>query len=75
MENLNHWKRDASFWREDRSPWRSARGAKNLALLRNAVLALLPFEQHDSLNAAFDHNRDYRTQSLRLLKNAAPFPE
>ena len=75
VENLNHWKRDSCFWREDRSPLRSARGAKNLALLRNAALAILPFEQHSSLNAALDYYRDYRGQSLRLLKNAPPFTE
>lgn len=48
------------MWREDRSSLRCAKGAKNLALLRNAALAILPFEQHGSLNAAFDHYRDYR---------------
>jgi hypothetical protein len=63
------------MWREDRSPLRSARGAKNLALLRNAALAILPFEEHDSLNAALDHYRDYRTKSLQLVKYARPFSE
>ena len=75
VENLNHWKRDSSMWREDRSAWRCAKGAKNLALLRNAALALLPFEQHSSLNTAFDHYRDYRGKSLKLIKSALPFPE
>lgn len=75
IENLNHWKRDSSMWREDRSSLRCAKGAKNLALLRNAALAILPFEQHSSLNAAFDHYRDYRGKSLKLIKNARPFPE
>lgn len=75
VENLNHWKRDSSMWREDRSSLRCAKGAKNLALLRNAALAILPFEQHSSLNAAFDHYRDYRGKSLKLIKNARPFPE
>lgn len=75
VENLNHWKRDSSMWREDRSALRCAQGAKNLALLRNAALAILPFEQHESLNAAFDHCRDYRGKSLKLIKTARPFPE
>jgi len=75
VENRNHWKRDASFWREDRAPKRAARGAKNLALLRSALLALIPFEPFDSLNAAFDHYRDHRGQALRLVQNARPFPE
>ncbi len=58
------------MWREDRSAWRCAKGAKNLALLRNAALAILPFEQHSSINAAFDHYRDYRGASLKLIKRA-----
>jgi predicted transposase YbfD/YdcC len=75
IENLNHWKRDSSMWREDRSSLRCAKGAKNLALLRNAALAILPFEQHSTLNAAFDHYRDYRGKSLKLIKTSLPFPE
>ncbi|MFN9662376.1 MAG: ISAs1 family transposase, partial [Akkermansiaceae bacterium] len=45
VENLNHWKRDATYWREDKAPKRNARGAKNLALIRNALLAVIPFEE------------------------------
>jgi len=36
--------------------------------LRNAALAILPFEQRSSLNAAFDHYRDHRGKSLKLIK-------
>jgi hypothetical protein len=43
---------------------RCALGAKNLAPLRNAALAILPFAQHGSVNAAFDHYRDNRGKSL-----------
>jgi len=43
--------------------------------LRNAAVAILPFEQHSSLNAAFDPYRDYREKSLKLIKNARPFPK
>lgn len=75
VENLNHWKRDATYWREDRAPKRNARGAKNLALIRNALLAVIPFEQFDSLNDAFDYYRDNRAKSLKLIKTAPPFPE
>lgn len=75
VENLNHWKRDATYWREDRAPKRNPRGAKNLALLRNALLAVIPFERFDSLNDAFDHYRDNRAKSVQLIKSAPPFPE
>jgi predicted transposase YbfD/YdcC len=72
VENLNHWKRDASYWREDRSPKRNPRGAKNLALIRNALLAIIPFEEFDSLNDAFDYYRDHREKSVRIIKTAPP---
>lgn len=72
VENLNHWKRDATYWREDRAPKRNPKGAKNLALLRNALLAVMPFEEFDSLNDAFDHYRDNRAQSLKIIKTAPP---
>ena len=75
VENLNHWKRDASLWREDRSPKRNPRGAKNLALIRNALLAVIPFEEFDSLNDAFDYYRDNRAKSLKIIKTAPPYPE
>ena len=75
VENLNHWKRDATYWREDRAPKRNAKGAKNLALLRNALLAVIPFERFDSLNDAFDHYRDHRAKSLQLIKTAPPCQE
>lgn len=75
VENLNHWKRDASYWREDRAPKRNAQGAKNLALMRNALLAVIPFEEFDSLNEVFDHYRDNRGQSLKIIKTAIPCQE
>jgi len=75
VENLNHWKRDATYWREDRAPKRNPKGAKNLALLRNALLAVIPFERFDSLNDAFDHYRDKRAKSMQLIKTAPPCPE
>jgi predicted transposase YbfD/YdcC len=72
VKNLNHWKRDASYWREDRAPKQNPRGAKNLALLRNALLAVIPFEKFSSLNQAFDHYRDHRKESLKIIKTASP---
>jgi hypothetical protein len=43
--------------------------------LRNAAQAILSFEPHSSLNATFDHYRDHRGKSLKLIKNARPFLE
>ncbi len=41
VEIRNHWRRD-SLWGEDRSRTRNPRALANLALLRNALLALTP---------------------------------
>ena len=44
---------------------RKPKGAKNLALLRGAILALNPQEKFTSLNAAFDHYTEKRAEALR----------
>ena len=75
VENLNHWKRDATYWREDNAPKRNARGAKNLALFRNDLLAVIPFEEFESLNDAFDYYRDRREKSVKLITTACPVRE
>lgn len=45
VENKNHWRRDTSRWREDRSSRRTGQGAKNLALMRGALLARIDWEE------------------------------
>lgn len=72
VENKNHWRRDATRWREDRSARRKPNGAKNLALLRGAILAILPMDEFDSINVAFDHYTEKRTQAIRLLTQTPP---
>jgi len=59
-------------WREDRGTRRKPRGAKNLALLRNAILALIEPGLHDSLNQTFLRYADHRPEALRLITKAAP---
>ena len=43
IENRNHHKRDDSAWQEDRHRHRRPNAAQNLALTRNALLAITPF--------------------------------
>ncbi|MDP3849703.1 MAG: ISAs1 family transposase [Hydrogenophaga sp.] len=73
VENKNHWKKDATLWREDRGVRRKAKGARNLALLRNAILALIRPEEHASLNHAFLHYADHRPDAIRLLTQTQPY--
>lgn len=72
IENKNHWRKDATHWREDRSPRRNPKGAKNLALLRNALLTLINPSKHSSLNQAFIHHTSHRAEALQLLTKASP---
>jgi len=46
VEIRNHWQRD-TFWGEDRSRTRNPNALANLALLRNALLVLLPAHYPD----------------------------
>ena len=64
VENKNHWKRDTSRWKEDSSSRRKPAGAKNLALLRGALLCLIPTAEHDSMNMAFEHHSANPAQAL-----------
>lgn len=72
VENKNHWKKDATLWREDRGTRRKPQGARNLALLRNAILALIRPDEHVSLNHAFLHYADHRAEAIRLLTQMPP---
>ena len=72
VENKNHWRKDATLWREDRGARRKAKGAKNLALLRNAILALLEPGIHASLNQALLHYASHSAEALRLLTKTIP---
>jgi hypothetical protein len=60
VENRNHDKRDDSVWQEDRH--RRINVAQNLALTRNALLALIPFDE------------TRKQLAINLILNARPFP-
>jgi hypothetical protein len=72
VENKNHWRKDATAWREDHGARRKPRGAKNLALLRNAILAIIEPQLHGSLNQTFIHYDKHSAEAIRLILNAAP---
>jgi predicted transposase YbfD/YdcC len=67
VENKNHWRRDTSRWREDSTATRNPKAAKNLALLRGALLAVIPFHEYDSLNGAMDHYANHPWQTINLI--------
>ena len=69
VENKIHWQRDASRWREDHCRLRRPNAAFNLAVLRNALLALMPRELRP-LNAAFDYYHSHPAAAIALLTRA-----
>lgn len=72
VENRNHHKRDASPWQEDRHRHRQPNAALNLALTRNVLLALIPFEQGQSLAHFFELYHRHPRQALHLIFKACP---
>lgn len=69
VEIRNHWRRDA-IWREDRSRTRHARALANLALLRNALFALLP-EHYPGISHPEIHERlhSHPAAALRVIRS------
>ncbi len=72
IENRNHHKRDASAWQEDRHRHRRPNAALNLALTRNALLAIIPFKQGEPLSAFFEFYHRHRREALNLILNSRP---
>jgi|GEM_PF-1816639 predicted transposase YbfD/YdcC len=70
VEHKNHWRRDTCRWKEDKTSTRNPKVAKNLALLRGALFALIPFHEHDSLNGAMDHYSNHPWQALSLVNKS-----
>ncbi|MEI6277758.1 MAG: hypothetical protein WCQ16_00065 [Verrucomicrobiae bacterium] len=72
IENRNHHKRDASAWQEDRHRHRRPNAALNLALTRNALLAIIPFQQGEPLAHFFELYHRHPAQALNLILQARP---
>ena len=74
VENRNHHKRDASAWQEDRHRHRKANAALNLALTRNVLLAMIPFEEGQPLGHFFEHYHRHPHHALRIILKTTPVP-
>lgn len=72
VENRNHDKRDASAWQEDRHRHRKPDAALNLAITRNVLLALIPFEPGQPLADFFEQYHRHPHRALRLILNSRP---
>ncbi|MEI7911876.1 MAG: hypothetical protein WCK77_19780 [Verrucomicrobiota bacterium] len=74
IENRNHHKRDDSVWQEDRHRHRRINVAQNLALTRNALLAIIPFDEDRNLPSLIADYQERKQLAIDLILNARPFP-
>lgn len=74
VENKNHHKRDHHVWQEDRHRHRRANIAQNLALTRNALLAIIPFDEKNNLPSLIVDYQDRKQLAINLILKAHPFP-
>lgn len=72
VENKNHYKKDTSLWREDDHRHRRVNTAQNLALMRSALLAIIPFDEAQSLNDLLDTYARQPQQAIRLIQKSPP---
>ena len=72
VENRNHHKRAASAWQEDRHRHRKPNAALNLALTRNVLLALIPFEEGEPLAHYFESYHRHPRQAFTSSSKAPP---
>ena len=73
IENRNHHKRDDSVWQEDRHRHRRINVAQNLALTRNALLAIIPFDEKHNLPSLIADYQERKQLAIDLILNARPF--
>ena len=72
VENANHYKRDTCQWREDDHRHRRINVAQNLALTRNALLAIIPCDGSLNLRAMLDHYHRNEAEAIKLILHARP---
>ena len=72
VENKNHYKKDTCQWVEDDHRHRRVNAAQNLALTRNALLAIIPFDKTKNLSRWLDTYQSYPARALNLLLHARP---
>lgn len=74
VENKNHHKRDHHVWQEHRHRHRGVNIAQNLALTRNALLAVIPFDKKNNLPTLIVDYQDRKQLAIDLILKAKPFP-
>jgi len=74
VENKNHHTRDHHVWQEDRHRHRRVNITQNLALTRNALLAIIPFDEKRNLPSLIVDYQDRKQLAIDLILKARPIP-
>jgi TnpA family transposase len=72
VENKTHYKKDTCQWLEDAHRHRRVNATQNLALTRNALLSIIPFDEKKNLSSWLDTYQSSPARALNLLLQARP---
>ena len=72
VENKNHYRKDVSLWQEDDHRHRRINPAQNLGLMRSALLAIVPFDERQSLNDCLGLYDRQPHEAIKLIQKAMP---
>jgi hypothetical protein len=72
VENLSHYKRDTCPWREDDHQHRRVNIARNLALTRNALPAIIPFCVGRPPSSRLGIYQRDPAKAIQLISNTGP---
>jgi len=72
VENKNHYRKDTSLWREDDHRHRRKNTAQNLALMRSALLCVMPFDDEHNLDSLLHRYRDKPHEALKIIRKSRP---
>ena len=72
VENKNHYRKDTCLWLEDQHRHRKTPAAQNLALMRSALLAIIPFDKTQTLNDYLYQYQRKPSDAIKLIKNLRP---
>lgn len=72
VENGNHYKRDTCQWKEDDHRHRRVNVAQNLALTRNALMAIIPYDNERNLRWMLDEYHRNPQEAIKLILQARP---
>ena len=72
VENKSHYRKDTSQWREDDHRHRRVNTAQNLALMRSALLAIIPFDENETLSSLLETYDKQPQLAIRLIQKSPP---